>query len=88
MGDDYSELLAERLGHNKELFDQFYEHKDEIEEIAGLQLVWDRLDGKKAATICTYIPRLNFNKQENYPDLMNKIIDLVVALRSAFTPFM
>ena len=73
---------------NKELFDQFYEHKDEIEEIAGLQLVWDRLDGKKAATICTYIPGLNFNKQENYPDLMNKIIDLVVALRSAFTPFM
>jgi len=72
---------------NKELYDHFYEHKDEIEEIADCNLVWDRLDGKKAAIICTYIPGLNYKKQENYPELMNKIVDLVIVLRSAFTPF-
>lgn len=72
---------------NKELYDQFYEHKDEIEAAFGRQLIWDRLDGKKAAIACTYIPGLNYNKQENYPDLMNKIIDLVIAFRSSFTPF-
>ena len=72
---------------NKELYDHFYEHKNEIEDIAGCNFVWDRLDGKKAAIICTYIPGLNYNKQENYPELMNKIVDLVISMRSAFTPF-
>ena len=72
---------------NKELYDIFFEHKDEIEDIAGCHFVWDRLDGKKAAIICTYIPGLNYNKQDNYPELMNKIVDLVIVMRSAFTPF-
>ena len=72
---------------NKELYDPFYKHKDEIEDIAGCHLVWDRRDGKKASIICTYIPGLNFNKQENYQELMNKIVDLVIVMRSAFTPF-
>lgn len=72
---------------NKELYDQFYEHKDEIETVAGCQFNWDRLDGKKAAIVCTYIPGLNYKKQENYPELMNKIVDLVVVMRSAFTPY-
>lgn len=75
------------IDDNKEMYDSFLEHKDEIEAAAGCQYEWDRLDGKKAAIICTYIPGLNYNKQENYPDLMNKIIDLVIAMRAAFKPF-
>ena len=75
------------VSDNKELYDCFYEHKDEIEDSAGCNFVWDRLDNKKAAIICTYIPGLNYNKQENYPELMNKIVDLVIVMRSAFTPF-
>ena len=63
---------------NKELYDQFYEHKDEIEDVAGCRFIWDRLNGKKAAIICTYIPGLNYNKQGNYPELMNKIVDSVI----------
>ena len=75
------------VSDNKELYDCFYEHKDEIEDSAGCNFVWDRLDNKKAAIICTYISGLNYNKQENYPELMNKIVDLVIVMRSAFTPF-
>ena len=75
------------VSDNKELYDCFYEHKDEIEDSAGCNFVWDRLDNKKAAIICTYIPGLNYNKQENYRELMNKIVDLVIVMRSAFTPF-
>lgn len=33
------------------------------------------------------IPKLNFHDQRKYPDLMNKTIDLVIALRKAFSPF-
>ncbi len=73
---------------NKELYDSFLANKEQIEEKANINFVWDRLDAKKASVICTYISGLNFNKQDNYSELMNKIVDLVVTIRSAFTPFL
>ena len=38
---------------NKDLFDSFYAHKDEIEHACGFDLIWDRLENKKAAFICS-----------------------------------
>lgn len=67
---------------NKELFDTLYEQKDEIEAEFGSELRWDRLEGKKASLFCTYIKGLDFKKQDNYPELMQEIIDTVVRLRS------
>ena len=75
------------IDDSKEMYDQLYEEKDAIEAAVGTKLVWDRLDNKKASVICTYIQGLNFNKQDNYAELMNKAIDLVVALRGAFQPY-
>lgn len=48
---------------------------------------WDRLDGKKASVICTYIEGLNFEKQDNYKDLMNKIIEYVVVFKNTFSKY-
>ena len=75
------------IDDNKELYDEMLSHKDEIEAAAGIKYEWDRLDSKKAAVICTYIQGLNFNKQDNYPELMNKAIDLVITMRDAFRPY-
>lgn len=72
---------------NKELYDKFYANKDEIETTCGFKLTWDKLDGKKAAFACTYIQGLDFDDQSNYPELMNKAIDLTLILRKAFVPF-
>lgn len=72
---------------SKELFDMLYKEKETIESTAGTKLIWDRLDNKKAAVICTYIQGLDFNKQDNYPELMNKSIDMVISLRNAFQLF-
>lgn len=58
-----------------------YNTNPEIEEEFGSKLVWDRLDGKKASLFCTYIKGLDFKKQDNYPELMQQIIDYVVSLR-------
>ncbi len=69
------------------MFDYFFENKDTIESAAKVKLEWDKLDNKKASAIYTYIPKLSFNDQSNYPDLMNKAIDLVIAIREAFSPF-
>ena len=72
---------------NKELFDTMKEHRAEIEAAAGFPLEWDRLDNKKASVICANIPGLDFRRQDNYPELMNKAIDMVLAERAAFAPF-
>ena len=72
----------------KELFDYLYQNKEAIESAAGVTLDWDKLENKKASVICTCIPKLNFHDQSNYAELMNRTIDLVVALREAFTPFL
>lgn len=72
---------------DKDLFDSLSENKQEIESTVGQKLDWDRLEGKKACVICATIPGLNFNKQDNYPELMNKAIDMVLAFRAAFKPF-
>jgi hypothetical protein len=73
---------------NKELFDKFYANKDQIETDCGCKLKWNRLDNKKASLACTYIQGLDFENTDNYPELMNKAIDLVLALRKAFVPFL
>ena len=75
------------IADNKELFDAMKEHRAEIEETAGFPLEWDRLDKKKASVICAVIPGLDFNDQRNYHELMNKAIDLVLAERKAFAPY-
>ena len=72
---------------NKELFDTFAEHKEEIEKAVGFALDLDRLEGKKASVISTDIPGLNFSKQDNYPELMDEIIDKVLLFKKAFTPY-
>lgn len=75
------------INDNKEMFDNMKEHRAEIEAAAGFPLAWDRLDKKKASVICAMIPGLDFNKQDNYPELMNKIIDMVLAEKAAFGPY-
>jgi hypothetical protein len=76
------------IDDNKNLFDKFYANKDQIETSCGFKLQWNRLDNKKASLACTYIPGLDFDNTENYPELMNETIDLVLALRKAFVPFL
>ena len=73
---------------NKDIFDALHLKKDDIEEALGFKLDWNRLDNKKASTICTYIKGLDFKKQDNYPHLMEQIIDLVLKMRNVFPQFM
>lgn len=75
------------IPNDKAFFDSLSENKQEIESAVGQKLDWDRLEGKKACVICASIPGLNFNKQDNYPELMNKAIDMVIAFREAFKPY-
>lgn len=72
---------------NKDLFESLHEYKEEIEASCG-KLDWDKKDDKKATSICTYIYGLDFKKQDNYPEIMEEIIDKVVLLRDTFKKFL
>lgn len=72
---------------NKEMFDMFYSHREEIEKVFGEELEWDRLDNKKASIFSTNIPGLDFNKQDNYSVLIDKTIEKTVKLRDAIKPY-
>lgn len=72
---------------NKDMFDNMKAHQAEIEGAIGFPLEWDRLDNKKASVICANIPGLDFRRQDNYPELMNKAIDMVLAEKKAFAPY-
>ena len=76
------------INDNKDLYDSLSLRKDEIEQLLGFDLEWNRLDSKKASYICTYIKGLDFKEQENYPQLMEQIIDLVLKMRKVFPQFM
>lgn len=73
------------IDDNKDLFDKLLIDKEEIEQEIGMGLDWDRLDGKKASTICMHIPGLDFNNQSNYPELMDKIIEMSVKFKDTFS---
>lgn len=72
----------------KILFDSLYSHKYEIETSIGHSLEWNRLDGKKACRVYSYIPNLNFDDDSNYNELFNQIIDELVKFRQAFKPYL
>lgn len=76
------------INDNKDIFDALFQRKDEIETALGFGLEWNRLDNKKASYICTYIKGLDFKKQDNYPMLMEQIVDLVLKMRNGFPKFM
>lgn len=72
---------------DKALFDDLLAQKEQIEDALGMQMHWDRLDGKKASVIFTYIHGLDFNNQSNYKSLMNQVIDLAVLQRKVFMQY-
>lgn len=73
---------------NKELFDKLYGYKEQIEQSAGIAFAWDRIEGKKASMICTYIKGLDFNHQDNYRELMSEILDKVLLIKRVFSTYL
>lgn len=76
------------IWNNKSLFDELYLKKKEIEAALGFKLTWDRLEGKKMSGACISVKGLDFKAKDNYPQLMNDVIDIVVKMREVFPQFL
>ncbi|MDE6618201.1 MAG: DUF4268 domain-containing protein [Clostridiales bacterium] len=75
------------IPNDKSLYDELYKNKEEIEAQFPYKLIWYRLDNKKASYVSTYIDGLDFDKQSNYEELMNNVIDIVIAFRKTFKEY-
>ena len=75
------------ISNNKDLYDTLFEQKELIEQEVGFDLDWQRLDTKKASRIVHRIPGLDFDNHENYPQLMDEIIEKVKTLRDVFKKY-
>jgi hypothetical protein len=72
---------------NKDLYDNLFEKKEEIEATLGKKLEWDRIDNKKASCVFTNITKLDFNNQDNYAELINESIDWIIKFRNTFKKY-
>ena len=75
------------IQNDKTLFDQLYALREQIEDETGLIFDWQRLDGKKASRIRYLMDGLDFENQENYPELMNEVLDQVIKMRKVFKKY-
>ena len=75
------------INDNKDLFDRLYAQKELIESEIGFTFDWRRLDEGKAARVVHYIKGLDFDNHSNYVELMNEVIDKVIAARKVFKKF-
>lgn len=73
---------------NKELFDELYTERDEIEGQLPFSLDWQRLDNRKASRIIAKIEGLNFDSQSNYLELIAEVLSRVIAMRSIFKKYL
>lgn len=70
---------------NKRLFDALRDQKDSIEADFGNQLIWQRLDDKKACRIKFSQPFDGYDRK-NWPGMIEWLLDHIQKLESAFKP--
>jgi hypothetical protein len=71
---------------NKSVFDTLFASKEAIETEYGDQLVWQRLDNKRASRIMQRFDGVGLTAQDKWPDLQDRMIDAMIRLDHVFRP--
>jgi len=72
---------------NKKIFDNFFTHKDKIEEIFEGKLTWQRLGDRRLSRICKIYNYAGLNDKEKWDKLQNEMIDDMIKLEKAFKKY-
>jgi len=72
---------------NKSIFDSFSNHKQEIEDVFGGSLKWERLDDKRASVIRYFFDQFDLMDKEKWPEQQDQMIEAMIKLDKAFRPF-
>lgn len=69
---------------NKIRFDQLYKHKNKIEKEFGENLIWERLDNKRACRISIKFNEAGLKDEGKWDKLQDKMIDAMIRLEKVF----
>lgn len=72
---------------NKRIFDELFSHKQDIEESFSDQLVWERLDGKRACRISKKYEDAGYRDEDKWPELHESMIDGMRRLEKALRDY-
>lgn len=72
---------------NKFIFDSLRNHQDEIEEAFGDNLIWERLDDRKATRIKCQRDGLNIYDEDDWDEMIEFMTDNMIKLHSAFDKY-
>jgi hypothetical protein len=88
MGDAQVELYIDRgdAEENKHIFDALYTRREEIEQVFGDRLEWQRLDDRRASRIRYLIPSGGLKDQDRWPEIQERMIDAMIRLERALAP--
>ncbi len=67
---------------NKFIFDKLFEQKERIENAFAKELIWERLDNKKASRIKFSAPFESYN-EENWPEIINWLVNNMIKFEAA-----
>jgi serine/threonine protein kinase len=83
----YIDRGSGKVAENKQIFNQLYSHKDEIEKTFGGELSWQRLDDKRACRICHDMTIGGIRSEESkWPEIHDAMIDAMIRLEKALAP--
>ena len=72
---------------NKKCFDQLIKYKEQIENKFGDSLSWERLDLKRASRVAYKFPNRGLRNKTNWDSLQSEMIDKMMLLEAAFSPY-
>lgn len=73
---------------NKAIFDQLAAHQGEIDAISPIELVWQRLDDRRACRIKSVIQGGFRSPRGNWPKIQTEMVEKVSQLQSILQPFL
>jgi hypothetical protein len=88
MSDAQVELYIDRgeAEENKRIFDQLFASKEQIEEVFGEPLEWQRLDNRRACRIRYLLTLGGLVDRDRWPEIQEAMIDAMVRLENALKP--
>ncbi len=84
----YIDRGKEKGEENKEIFEQIFENKEDIENIFGDALDWERLEGKRACRISKRISVGGYrDEEEKWPRVHESMVDSMIRLEKSLKPY-
>lgn len=73
---------------NEFVFDELNKNKEKIEELFGEELIWERLDGRKATRIKYQLDGVSLYDENDWDEMKEFLIDSMIRLEKVFDKYM